>query len=527
MEDTDQQVWRPSLLALAAVCTLLLPIFVVKRMRRKRTSKATDFIDVCVDNEKYWTRPLGKMETVFHNLHREGNMQVSMLALTRTSVALNEGVVRKVVDHLRYRHPMLRMRIIDADTKPQFAQGIEETPLEIVYSDDWLEAFENSLEYRLDETRRLWKLTMVFLAQKSDPAKKDGFCQIPFIFTFHHSIGDGLCKSRIITEFVESLNKVLHNRPLDTAQFSLLPPLDTYIPPVLQRTVAEKLFFQVLNAFPASCYLLKRAQNQHLKSVLPKPNAFVEKLGAVCLDDPTVDGKTRVIPLRFTAQETEEILRACRARGATVQGMLTAACSITTGEMFDVALFPEHHTETVQIRTTVNMRRYFDGNVPEEYLGSYFVGLFAQDIPIPRCPSKAEQFWSSARDNTKNLHGQLRNQTFITNFWNLLETVYHSSRSAKKKPSSAPKGPNRTNEVLSLNNYGKCPSRGSASDLVHLTGCFSAISEHKRGPVFSINAVTVEGRLCLSFLYFTNITSKEMACNFANAVKYKILKYRT
>ncbi len=528
MQDSNLVMWLLDLLAIATLCGLTACVVAVIRLRKLATRDQEPRIDVSdcrvEDVSVPAGRPLGKMEVVFHKLHKGGNLQVTMLAVMRATTAVSDTVVRQVMQRLCSRHPMLRMRIVEINGNPHFVPACDNIPLRSVRSDNWLKTFEENLTHDLDETKHLWKVTIVHGVDSVDTGCS-GPNEIAFIFAFHHSMGDGLCKSRLITEFTEMLNDMLlgSGQVLDT--YDMLPALDNFIGKILQRSSSETAVFQTLDS-SQNASLLKTAQDEYL--IPPTVNAFVEKVGAVCLEHPTVESATCMVPIRFTEEETENILRACRASQATVQGLLTAATSITMAEMLDAASTSKQaeNTTSVQMRTTVNMRRYFAGNVPENYMGSYFVGLFAQNIPIPSGARELERFWSSARDNTHNIHSQLQDRIFITNFWNLLETVYHvmSAKSDSAKPRTSTNGPNRLNEVLSLNNYGKCPSRGRSTDLVKLTGCFCAVSEHKRGPIFTINAVTVEGQLCLSFVFYTNITSREFASNFANNVRCKILK---
>ena len=331
-----------------------------------------------------------------------------------------------------------------------------------------------------------------------------------------------------MTEFIESLNKVLQGKCLNDERYSILPPLDFYMKTILERSSSENFLFEALNKLPRDSSLLQAVQKKYLVSSPPKENKFIKYLGAVCLDNPAVEAKTCIIPIKFTNLETDDILKACRRENATVHGMLTAASSITMNDLFEnTALSSSEKEAVIPMRTTVNMRRYLTGKVPESYFGSYFVGLFGEDIPVPKCDSPEAQFWTCARETSQNLKRQIQEKHFVTKFWNLLETVYHTSKASKTRASSSRNkpetGPNRTSELLSLNNYGRCPSKGSPTDHVKLQSCFCAVTEHRRGPIFTINAVTVEGQLCVSFVYYTNITTRKMAVNFSERMRKKIL----
>ena len=526
--ENENLIWTPDALAITCLLISMFVMFVVLLVQlKKKNSFETKLSAIHVEKDNIIGRPLGKMETVFHNLHKEGNLQVSMAALAKTLLILENHVILKVLQHLVRKHPILQMSLTEKDGQPYFVPGNKEIPFATVSSGNWQDIFEEGLTTRLDETKCLWRLMMV---EPYECPIKDQPRKVAFLFTFHHSIGDGLCKTRFVTEFIECLNKVLQGKCLKDERYSVLPPLDFYMKPILERSSSESFLFEALNKLPRDSSLLQAAQKKYLASSQQKENKFIEQLGAVCLDSPAVKARTCMIPLKFTKVETDDIVKACRRRDATVHGMLTAAASITMNDLFDdTASLPSEKQATIPVRTTVNMRRYLNKKVPESYIGSYFVGLFGQEIPIPKRDSPVAQFWTCAQETSQNLKRQIQEKNFITKFWNLLETVYHTSKAPKTTASSSSNkpetGPNRTSELLSLNNYGRCPSKGSHADLVELQSCFCAVAEHRKGPIFTINAVTVEGQLCLSFVYYTNITSRNMAVNFAESMRKKITNY--
>ena len=522
-KEQGNMLWLPDILAITSILVSAMTIFMLVTVQlRKNAPRSRKFSNHKTGDEQLHQRPLGKMEAVLHNLHRDGSLQVSMAALTTTSNSLEEDVILKVVKHFCDKHPLLRMRLVEIDGHPHFVSGNQEIPFETVTSENWQEKFQDELTAKLDETNHLWKLMKV---EKPEHMKDNVSRDVAFIFTFHHSIGDGLCKTRLVTTFFETLNQVLSSKIPEAKGHCLLPPLDCYIQPLVQRSSSEHFLFHALEKAPSNLSLQEIAQKKYLGTSVRKQNVFIEKMGAVCIAEPSVEAKTLIIPMKFTKAETENILRTCRAKDATMQGMLTAAASITMKELLDGIPESSKGINSVQIRTTVNMRRYLNGMVPEEYIGSYFVGLFGQDISIPKSANQGDQFWACASNSTRNLKNKLQGKQFITKFWNLIETVYHASKITKPHPipSNLQNEPNRTNELLSLNNYGLCPSKGLPTDIVKLHSCFCAVAEHIKGPIFTLNAVTIEGQLCITFVYYTNITSKKIAVNFAGNIKSKIL----
>ena len=160
--ESENLSWTPDALAITCLLLSMFVMFVVSLVQlKKKRPFDTKLETIHLEKDNIIGRPLGKMETVFHNLHKEGSLQVSMAAITKTSFILEHRVVIKVLQHLVRKHPILQMSIAEKDGQPYFVPGGNEIPFQTVSSRNWQDIFENGLTTRLDETKCLWRLMMV------------------------------------------------------------------------------------------------------------------------------------------------------------------------------------------------------------------------------------------------------------------------------------------------------------------------------------------------------------------------------
>lgn len=79
---------------------------------------------------------------------------------------------------------------------------------------------------------------------------------------------------------------------------------------------------------------------------------------------------------------------------------------------------------------------------------------------------------------------------------------------------------------FATNNYGKCETKQSETSSVMIE-MYTIVKQHATPftPLFTVNYVTVNERLCVSVLYYTGRTSKKEAKQFANKLKNLILYF--
>ena len=111
-------------------------------------------------------------------------------------------------------------------------------------------------------------------------------------------------------------------------------------------------------------------------------------------------------------------------------------------------------------------------------------------------------------------------KVIINDVWHFLLFSVQEMKALMHKAKKA--GSERT--LLSFNNYGcvNTKQQDNAEDhLVEATSLFNVVTEHNSPltSLFTVNCVTINGRMCISVLYYTHQTSPRTAQEFAAKLK--------
>ena len=214
--------------------------------------------------------------------HDENGFLILANALVlRTMKPLQESVVKKALEFLAERHPMLRMCIRKNNDGDYCFQKRHNVLVDLRQLDtsNWRNVMEESLLEKFDvENGPLWRLTFLPNARYETETGSDvNDTSFPHecicIFCFHHSIIDGTSYSRLFAEFVHHLNKLNKNEEPKVTTMPMLPPCDVYVDEVNQIKwyhIAMKLAVKLLCFIPGLPKFIRIAMGE-------KENAFSRK----------------------------------------------------------------------------------------------------------------------------------------------------------------------------------------------------------------------------------------------------------
>ena len=165
-------------------------------------------------------RPLGFLEDAMRRFHDEnGCLILANTLVLRTKKLLQESVVKKALELLSKRHPMLRMLIRKNNDGNYCFQKRHNVLVDLRQLDNsnWRDVMEESLLEKFDvENGPLWRFIFLPNARYEIETGSDvNDTTFPHecicIFCFHHSIIDGTSYSRLFAEFLHYLNKLNKN----------------------------------------------------------------------------------------------------------------------------------------------------------------------------------------------------------------------------------------------------------------------------------------------------------------------------
>ena len=207
---------------------------------------------------------------------------------------------------------------------------------------------------------------------------------------------DGLAMSKLMTEFTDILNDMAagKNFSYPPEGVHLLPPAEFYISKYKLIKIIPQLTIKFLNSIPCrmQTFIVKRtmnfllgklkSDNQEVTDIKHMFNIFKSEIPKNCQKS----SKTGIIPIALSEEETSKVFRKTKENISTVYGTIVATASMALAEMIEelsgnpVTSFESKPLNKTQ--TAVNLRRYFGGEIPDNYMGMYMSSGCKQNLDI-------------------------------------------------------------------------------------------------------------------------------------------------
>jgi len=470
-------------------------------------------------------RPIGQLEDAWRLAHdMNGSLILANTLVLRSKKPIQASVVKKAMERLMKRHPMLRMCIKKNPDEDYWLRKMENVHVDLrqLDSEDWRNVMEESLLEKFDvENGPLWRVSFLPNVRYESETESDFINMTSYphecfcIFAFHHIIIDGTSYSRMFAEFINFVAKLNSNEEPEVTSMPMLPPLDVYTDEVVPFKWYHhliKLVLEILCSIPGFPALMSGP----IRGMNGEGNPFTQKYGVEIQRNPQIQPRTKIIPVEFTKDETSSLLKKCKEHQTTVQGAVQTAAGVAMVTMLEKQEFE------VETNVTVNSRPFFKSKVPNEYVGPYLAFL--------RCKNKvvtspnAKKFWSMAKSTSEDIHAKLKKNEHMemSLMFYYMSPLFHQSMTESTKDD---KSGRRSRQLVVFTNLGYCKFLdGSPDDDVILRARFGCSAEHQQGHIFANNLATFSGKLFWTFVYYSNITSDATAQRYVDLVKETILK---
>lgn len=444
-----------------------------------------------------------------------GQALVSRVVFFESLVPLDKsGLIEGLVSVAKV-HPLLRMKCEWECSKGKTYRYLTEMDNvaainELLYSeinterDNWKGVLEDELLRGFDLSRGpLWRVTRFKEVFDSTSNTYNN----TILFTFHHSICDGVSIINFFDKLLEVMDKLFYGDLLDKnlKPLPLLEPL-----PVLIEHHTELPWTQILR-LKLEHYIHRL---QALLKLSPK-NLFLERFPPPVRSDSMVKSKTVLKPSSLTVEDTAVFVNNCKVHNCTVGGALAATLAIAVRNLLN----SNDSSNEITLGLPVNIRSGCKPVVSNQDFG-FYIGILFIPFSIPsEISSLDDYFWELARkmtadikekiskDEQYSLHRQGKyNSSSFVDFW----------ESAKKDVHDAGRYP-----VFELNNVGNYDL--DKQRVYKITEIYSAVSVDILGPVMSVIAITVSGKLCWNVTHSTRAVSEEVAENYSEEI-LKLIK---
>ncbi|GJJ75144.1 diacylglycerol O-acyltransferase / wax synthase [Entomortierella parvispora] len=238
----------------------------------------------------------------------------------------------------------------------------------------------------LDLQAPVWRMVVVMNEEKSD--------LVSLVYTFHHVIADGRSAMAVIELLFQLLNQQAAATPSIMSDSSIT---DFTITPAPRRPIPEAME-TLTNCFPSVRTLVWEATRAILlPSFLKK--ALESPYWAGDFDSTLeVPNDTQLRLLRFTKEETQQIVRSAKERGTTVQSILATASIFAAVLVFMTGL--DKKREPLVFATPVSLRDLIhsrpgstlSGPIPATDQGNYTSEILHENIQVAE--DNSSSFWS-------------------------------------------------------------------------------------------------------------------------------------
>lgn len=467
-------------------------------------------------------RPVGDMENrwrIYHDLNGSGILADALVLRSKKSIQAT--VVKKAMELLTKRHPMLRMctrKNQDGDYRLQKMENVH-VDLRQFDTGDWRNVMEESLLEKFDaENGPLWRVTFLPNARYEPPTGSDVSDMTSYphecicIFGFHHMVMDGPSFSRLFAEFINYLDKLNKNEEPEVTSMPMLPPLELYLDEVIQPK-----WYHHLIEFLLELLCLIPGLPTFIIGVMTgmggKGNAFTRKYGVEIQRNPQIQPRTKIIPVEFTKDETSRFLKKCKEHQATVQGAVQTAAGVAMVSML------EKQEYEVESFVTVNIRPFLKSKVPDDYTGPYLSGIRCKNTVVSS--PDAEQFWDMAKHASEDIHVKLKKNEHMEMLlmFNCMSPLLNRIVPEAGK-STDDKSGGRSSHLVVFTNLGYCKFLDSSpDDDVILRAGFGCSVEHHQGAIFGNRLATFNGKLFWTVVYYSNITNKATSQKYVELIK--------
>ena len=497
------------------ICLLLVAsvilLFIAKKFMSERTKPKGNFTIQRVNNMRL-SRRLGKLEQVLFEREKTNNWgTVSSVLLLDSAQELSFDLLKRALNLLTKRYPLLRMRVKDSADNQGLCFEEMENPEKIdfqvsdtIKAGNWTKGLEEELNsYLFDiENGPLWRVKLL------GEINKDGKFRNALLFTFQHVICDALSIFELQKYLMRILSSLHNGEHFEVECLPFRPPLETFISKVAQPNIFERLLF-------STSFMLQKLKVSFFK---PK-NSFLSLYPPVANTEPSVTKKTCLLTRALGQEETERLIQSCKANRCTVHGAITVSTHSAIAGIMQRERKDFKNPLSVKSSYSINMRKDCEPTVNSTEFGA-FVTATELSIAVPFSSTNDMQgFWNLARQCTREVHSQIKSGKHR----NLLKFYQCVDIPTYCKMSNYEHNQGRRSHICNINNYGSHQLPQAENSSFKFAGTYFGVQAAKTGHIFGNNLMTVDNRLYWAVEYFPHVTTKEQAEEFFN-LSLSILK---
>ena len=343
----------------------------------------------------------------------------------------------------------------------------------------------------------LWKVRMVHLSpSESSPRGVQAEHQAMIVFGIHHGITDAKTNAIICKELLSILNAIKQDREITCKYY---PFIDQSV-----EKLNESSRYYWFIYFWKKCY---RVFISDFKKIITFNNVIpLPKYSSVSVNE---------VHHVFSEVITEKLLKRCKEHGVSVHSLVVMATNIACLDA--VRKLSTKSVEEIRMYyiDTFDTRRYYENK--SDAIGIH-MALYERHVPISSYTK--ENFWDCARLEKAQLHDALTSKKAL-GIIPLLK--YGSLISGANEILCRLKRDNVFDGhfvTTNVGDMGKILGKMNPDDPFQISDMFRTVSSEKFGCMFMLTLSTFQNRLYLSYDYYTNKCTHDIAKTLINNTKH-------
>jgi len=380
-----------------------------------------------------------------------------VVSRNRINGAMTIDQLRKALEIMAWRHPLLKASLYDVGEKAYFRK-VEKfsLPLSIKENirteEEKNTLYEEELNTPINPYEKLWRVLLILDGPKDDMNAR---CGMELILSVQHVICDGLSILNLAKEILEQVRALQCGKPLyENEQLPVTPPFDEFLPGIIHASGASST------------------------DEPPLDYGRMDTLGRN-LAVPKEDCRIRYLSGRYSETEMKRLCRLCREREVSVHGIMAASMIKAIGESIDN---PSGKELQLLLRNPVNRRKQV---IPP--LGNQPLLCFVASELIVCAVGKAKSTLAMGREIVNQLaHGMKVNKA-LKRYQAVVESVLSGQMDKEKYV-----------QVLTLSNAGMIDTPADYGQFELLSTNFISSNKHH---AIQLSFTTFMNRLEYVMLY--------------------------
>ena len=431
-----------------------------------------------------FSRELGYCETFNAMLHDEIRGHGTIVVVSRILGRLNSNILKKALQHLFNRHPMLRATLYRNNEEYTFKLDADFDNIPICVSrapaETWKIKYEEEFFKSFITEKSLWRVTLFY------PSNNNDHCYL--ILAFSHAIGDGISAANLLKELLQYANQMITNRFERPKELPFILPIEHLLD---------------LRCFDTeSVSYMERKDN-----VFSTPMEKTTRWPFLVNDKGIMKRRTGNVFRQIPSEQMNQLSRHCTSHNITINDAINAALLLAAQTK------SADNDLTTSLSTPINLKKYCEPEIPAEYFGCNVTTVTTQHT----IRSKQTSFVEVAKNYQKELRKAIKRGGNYPKDFTPNDIMPYIDKCKEKRDAFL--------MDFCVSNLGRMNFDIAKDDPLQLDFLYCCVSRRAADFVILLSVVTVNKKMFLDFSFTKPLLSDNWVEGFATTFMEKLQQF--